>query len=122
MAIVASMAEFVGGDDFGGGLRLLKNTRREAVWQVVLSDHDFDVDAEVVGVAEYFDDATAGILRGAGPVGDFYIDDHAFQVAPAGATGGFFAEDAVWRVVRFDFFICRQSGWILVALGDDDFL
>src|SRR5882757_6419889 len=91
---------------------------------MVLADHDFDIDAEVVGVAENFYDAAAGILRWAGPVSDFYVYDHAFQVVPFGAPGGLFAEDAVGRGIGF-FFIrgCFwRVGWILVALGDDDFL
>src|SRR5882757_425166 len=91
---------------------------------MVLADHDFDIDAEVVGVAENFYDAAAGILRWAGPVSDFYVYDHTFQVIPFGAAGGLFAEDTVGRGVGF-FFINRcfwRVRWILVALGDDDFL
>ena len=48
------------------------------------ADHDLDVDPEVVFFAENFDDAAARILRGAGPVGDFYVDYYAFQIFPVG--------------------------------------
>ena len=37
----------------------------------------------------------ARILRGRRPVGDFYVDDYAFEIGPFGAAGGFFAEHAV---------------------------
>jgi hypothetical protein len=65
------------------------------VRQVKFADGDFDVDAEVVLTAENFDDAAARILRGRGPVGDFDIDHHAFEIVPVRAAGGFVAEHAV---------------------------
>ena len=43
--------------------------------QAEFADHDFDVDAEIVFAAEDFDDASAGALRGGGPVGDLDVDD-----------------------------------------------
>jgi len=67
----------------------------------MLADHDFDVDAEVVFCAENFDDASAWLLRGAGPVGDFYVDDYAFQILPVGVDLCFVTDDSVW-----DFFFC----------------
>src|SRR5882724_7576160 len=48
IAIVSSVAQFMSADDFRGGLSFLKDTCREAVRQVVFSDHDFYVDAEIV--------------------------------------------------------------------------
>ncbi len=62
----------------------------------MLADHDFDVDAEVVFCAENFDDASAWLLRGAGPVGDFYVDDYAFQILPVGVDLCFVTDDSVW--------------------------
>ena len=32
-----------------------------------------------------------GFLRGARPVGDFYIDDYAIEILPVGVDRGFFA-------------------------------
>ena len=65
------------------------------------ADHDFDVDAEIVFFAEDFDYAAARILRGAWPVGDFYVDDYAFQILPVGVAGGLIADYAVLRVLLF---------------------
>ena len=59
---------------------------REAVRQVKFADHDFDVDTEIVFFAENFDDSAARVLGGAGPVGDFDVDDYAFEILPVGVT------------------------------------
>ena len=56
--------------------------------QVKFADHDFDIDSEIIFLAENFDYAAARILRGAGPVGDFYINDHAFQILPVCVARG----------------------------------
>ena len=48
--------------------------------KLMLADHHLDIDAEVVGVAEHFDDAADGRARGRGPAGDFDIDDEAFEI------------------------------------------
>ena len=69
--------------------------------QVEFADHDFDVDAEIVFAAEDFDDASAGTLGGGGPVGDFHVDDYAFQIVPVGAARGFVAEDAVYGFLLY---------------------
>ncbi len=64
------------------GLRLLDHLGGEAVPQVMLADHDFDVDAEVVRPAEDFDHAAdsrfAGLLR---VFEDLDVDDHAVHLA-----------------------------------------
>ncbi len=55
--------------------------------QLVLANHYLDVDAEVVGRAEYFDHAAYGRARRRGPTGDFDIDDQGppgFQVLDEG--------------------------------------
>src|ERR1017187_3417255 len=94
MAVVAAAAQIIGGDDVvafafaGEGLRFLDDLGRKAVGQMKLADHDFDIDAEIVFLAQNFDDLAARVLSGAGPVGDFYVDDYAFEVLPVGMAGG----------------------------------
>ena len=66
---------------------------------MVLADHDLDVDAEVVGIAEDFDDAAARRTMEGGPVGDLDVDDEAFEIVACMVRRfgvmGFLAEDAV---------------------------
>jgi hypothetical protein len=65
------MGDFAGlGEDLFG----------EDVREMVLADHHLDVDAEGFGVAEDFDDAAASGAVFAGEVGDFDVDDEAFEV------------------------------------------
>ena len=64
------------GNGAGFGQHLVGEDARE----LVLADHHLDVDAEVVGIAEDFDDAADGRARGRGPTGDFDIDDEAFEI------------------------------------------
>ncbi len=73
--------------------------------QVKLADHDFDINAEIVFFAEDFDDAAARILRGAGPIGDFHVHHHAFEILPAGVDCGLAADDAIMG------FLLLLSGW-----------
>ncbi len=77
-------------------------TSGEAVGQVEFADHDFDVDAEIVFFAEDFDDTASRALRGAGPIGDFYVDDYPFQTLPViplkiSVASGLVADYAIWR-------------------------
>ena len=67
--------------------------------QVKLADHDLDVDAEIVFFAEDFDDAAARLLRGGGPVGDFHVDYHAFEILPVGVDCSLFADDSIHRLL-----------------------
>ncbi len=70
-------AELVGfGEDAGG----------EEVGQAVLADDDFDVDAEVVGVAEDLEQAALGGAGGGGEGGDLDVDGEAFE-GLAGVVG-----------------------------------
>ncbi len=46
----------------------------------MLADHHLDIDAEIVGRAEDFDDTADGRLDGRGPAGDLDIDDQAFEI------------------------------------------
>ena len=94
-AEVAAVAKFLRRNNSGDVLRLFESRRGKVVRQVKLADGDFDIDAEVVLEAEDFDDASAGILRGRGPVGDFDVNYHAFKIVPCGAVSGFLAENAV---------------------------
>ncbi len=64
------------GDGAGFGEHFFRKDARE----LVLADHHLDVDAEVVGMAQDFDDAAHGGPRGRGPGGDFDVDDEAFEV------------------------------------------
>ena len=50
--------------------------------QVMLADHDLDVRAEIVFVAQNLHYPPARILRGRGPVGDLDIHNDVFQVVP----------------------------------------
>ena len=83
-------------DSAGFGENLVGKNARE----MVFADDHLDVDAEVVGMAENFDDFGAGGASGRGPRGDFNVDDETFeivQVVVAGLSKGFFAENAMWR-------------------------
>jgi hypothetical protein len=71
---------------------------------VELADHDFDVDAEVGFFAENFDDASAGALGGAWPLGNFYVDYYAFEILPVGVDCGFVAYDPVVGSFALRFF------------------
>ena len=93
-AEVAAMAQLAGGDHRVEVLRFLQDFDREAMRQVKLADDDLDVDAEVVFVAENFEDAAARVLGRRGPVGDLDFDDYTFEVGPF-ATTRFGAEDAI---------------------------
>jgi hypothetical protein len=84
LAVVAAMTRSSASGISDAMAALLRSLRAGSGEAVKLADHDLDVDAEIVFFAENFDDAAARILRGAGPVGDFYIDDYAFQILPVG--------------------------------------
>ena len=98
VAEVAAVGDDFGvemGDSAGFGENLVGKDARE----MVLADDHLDVDAEVVGMAENFDDLAAGGTSGRGPGGDFNVDDETFEIARivvAGMEASFFAEDAVW--------------------------
>ena len=82
----------------GDGARFGQHLLREDARKLMLADHHFHVDAEVVGIAEHLDDAADGRTRGRGPTGDFDIDDEAFEIVDsASAAWAFAAEDAMGR-------------------------
>ncbi len=72
----------------------------------MLADHDLDVRAEIVFVAQNLDHAPARILGGRGPVGDLDVDHHVFQVVPVGAARGFLAQAR-----GADFLSCSAAGF-----------
>ena len=87
VAEIAAALEFGGRNRGGDGAGFGDDGGRKVVGQVVLADDDLNIDAEVVFVAEDFDKAATGILRGGGPAGDLAIDDETFQVFPVTAAG-----------------------------------
>jgi len=94
---VAEVAAAVGffGVEMGDGAGLGEDVFREGVRQLVLADHHFDVNAEVVGIAEDFDDAANCRAGRCGPTGDLDVDDEAFQTVVSVCGCGFAAEDAM---------------------------
>src|SRR5205807_3563657 len=95
VAVVAAVTEFAGVNYILDGLGFFDHFGREAVGQVELANHDLDVDSEVAFFAENFYDATTGLLRGAWPVGDFYVYHYAFQILRGGVDCGFFADYSI---------------------------
>src|ERR1022692_2571619 len=95
IAVVAAAVERLGRNLGCNSLRFFDYFGREAVRQMILADHDFYIDAEIRFFAEDFYDAAARILRGAWPVGDFYVYYYAFQILPVGVDFGFVAYDSV---------------------------
>ena len=73
-------------------LRFIEYVGREMMRQMELADHDFDVDAEIILIAENLDHPAARILGRGGPVGDLDINHDIFQIVPVGAPCGFVAE------------------------------
>src|SRR6266404_444373 len=99
VAVVAAVTEFAGVNYVLDGLGFFDHVGREAVGQVKLADHDLDVDSEVASFAEDFHDAATGLLRGAWPVGDFYVYYYAFEILRVGVDCGFFADHPVDRLL-----------------------
>ena len=108
------------------------------VRKVVLADHDFDVHAEIVLLAQDFDHATARILRRRRPIGKLDVDHYAFKILHVGVLGCLVANHAVgghfllqcsrWLAGRINTQI-KHGGHrghgrlrVLHPRGDDDFL
>ena len=60
--------------------RIVQHCLGEQVRDVVLADHDLDIHTKVVWVAEYFEDAAAGLPVQRRPLGDLDIDDQVFEI------------------------------------------
>ena len=97
LAVVPAMAQFAHGNGVvvPDGLRLFDYLGREAMRQVELADHDFDVHSEIAFFAEDLDDTAARILRGRGPVGNLDVDHNTIEMLRAGVAGGLFAEHTI---------------------------
>ncbi len=115
IAKIAAAVGLRGGDGLGRGLRLVDHVFREAMRQVVLANHDFDVDAEFVRPAEDFDDAARRGHAAAREARDLHVNHGAIERVNDG--GG----DAMIG--------CRRRGvpagapaHHFVAGWDDDFL
>ena len=105
IAEILAMVEFPGRNDGRNGLCLFERGGREMVRQMKFTNRDFDIDAEVIFAADNFNDSSLRNFCGRGPVGDFYIDHHAFQIAPAGGARGFIAKHAI---DGSGFFLCPR--------------
>jgi hypothetical protein len=126
VAEVAAVSDDFGvemSDSAGFGENLVGKNARE----MVLADHHLDVDAEVVGMAENFDDFPAGGASGRRPRGDFNVDDETFEIARivvADLETSFFAENAMRSgsdVRRGEFGVVRNDdglGHPVVEGGD----
>ena len=88
---------------------------------MVLANDDFDVHAEVVGVADDFDDAARAALTALRELEDFGIHDHAVEFFGREGLGGDGA-DAVLGGRGGDFEPCGDidPGGDAVVMGDDD--
>ena len=87
------------------------------------ADDDFDIDAEVVFIAENFDDPSTRTLSCGGlPFGDFDIDDYAFEILPFGAAGSLFAKNSVQTFLLFRQITRCLRFRIFHPCGNDDFL
>src|SRR5579863_542854 len=95
VAEVAAVLEFAGRDDRGNRLRFLESGGWKMMREMKFADDDFDVDAEVVFATEDLDNFAACALGGGGPVGEFDVDDYAFEFRPVRVAGSFLAEDSV---------------------------
>ena len=67
-------------DGVGERLGLFEDLGRKLMRDVMLADDDFDVDAEVVRMAQDFDDAADGVVAVFGKFEDFDVDDHAVEI------------------------------------------
>ena len=109
-AKLASLADLSGRHYGLGFLGLAKHFWRKAVRQVKFANHDFDVHAEIVRVAQNFDDAAPWILRCRRPLGDLDINGNIFQIAPVSPAGGFVTKNAVLRNRRWSLIVRRSRG------------
>src|SRR6202790_1000096 len=99
---ITAMKKFRGRDDGRNVLSFFKRGCGEMMGQMKFADRDFNVDSEIVLPAENFNDPSSRILRGSGPVGNFNIDDYAFEIVPLRRPSGFVTQHAVnglflWR-------------------------
>src|SRR6478672_5944560 len=89
---------------------------------MVLADHDFNIQAEIIFVAQNLDDTAAWIVRGGRPISNLDVNHNIFQVVWPGALC-LFTQHPMRALLRLfslgvftGFFGKLKSGW------DDDFL
>ena len=109
-AEIGAASGLVGADRGRKRLRLFEDFRRKTVRQVVLADHDFDIDAEIVRVSQDLNDAADGVAPLLGKLDDLDVDDHAVEVGDLGGVEGLRAH-AVRR---------RGTRRALEAVGNED--
>ena len=80
LAEIAAAGELVRRDRPGNRARLLQHLGGKLVRDVMLADHDLDVDAEIVGHAQDLDHAAHRAVAVFAEIEDLDVDDHAVQV------------------------------------------
>src|SRR5450432_2196315 len=86
------------------------------------ANDDFDVHTKVVFVTQDFYHPATRVLGRGGPVGDFDVDDHAFEIFPGGAAGSLRTENSMDAFFLPWLLIGNLLLWIFHARRDDDFL
>ena len=103
VAIINPAGNLAGWNDRTDLLRLFQNFRRENMRDVVLADDHFHIHAKIVFISEDLHHPPAGALRCGGPLHDFDLHNHIFEIVPL-ATLDFCAQDPMWggfgRMVR----------------------
>src|SRR5262249_25075077 len=100
LEVVAALGDGGCGDEVRYRLRLVQYIGRKTVRQVVLANDDFDVNAEIIFIAENLNHASARILGGSGPIGNLHIHYDSIQI-PQLAPPRLFAEDAMLFAAAF---------------------
>ena len=94
-AEILAAGELVGANDVREALGLFQDFRGKFMGDMMLADDDLDVHAEIVRMAQDFDDAADGVLAIFGKFDNFHVHDHAVQIfGPADMDGS--DANAVW--------------------------
>ncbi len=78
--IILPASQLVLANHVGKVLRLLQNFRRKMMRDVMLPDHDLDIDAEIIRPAEDFDHSANRVLAAFGKFQNLDVDHHAVQI------------------------------------------
>ena len=79
-AEIAAARDLLGRDLASDPLRLFRRFGRKFVRQVMLADYDFNIDAEVIRIAENLDDSSDGAFSLFRKFENLRIDDHAVEI------------------------------------------
>ena len=79
-AKIAAAGDLFVRDAAGNGSRLIEHVIGKMMRDVMRADQDFDVDAEVVRMAQHLDDAAGRAVAVFAEIQNFGGDDHAFQI------------------------------------------